>query len=100
MEGVKKLEKQIRQHYYPGYKAAQQLGISSHLLSRITGTMFVLKGPKEAEVDHAGKVNIGLNLKNNKKGEEVCGYTRKSHDNNWLCKCLESVFDRDFTSWS
>ena len=91
MEGVKKLEKQIRQHYYPGYKAAQQLGISSHLLSRITGTMFVLKGPKEAEVDHAGKVNIGLNLKNNKKGEEVCGYTRKSHDNNWLCKCLELV---------
>ena len=88
MDNVKKLEKQFRQHYFPGYKAAQQLGISSHLLSRITGTMFVLKGPKEAELDHAGKVNIGLNLKNNKKGEEVCGFTRKSHDNNWLCKYI------------
>lgn len=73
----------MRSQYYAGYKAAQKLGISSHLLSRITGTMFVLKGPKEAEVDHAGKVNIGLNLKNNKRGEEVCGFTRKAEDRNW-----------------
>ena len=32
-------------------------------LSRITGTVFILKGPREAETDHASKVNIGLNLK-------------------------------------
>ena len=53
----------MRSQYFPGYKAAQQLGISSHLLSRITGTMYVLKGAKEAELEHASKVNIGLNLK-------------------------------------
>jgi hypothetical protein len=49
--------------YFPGYRAAQQLGISSHLLSRITGTVFILRGPKEAELEHASKANIGLNLK-------------------------------------
>jgi hypothetical protein len=83
-DNLQTLEKQIRQQYFPSYQAAQQLGISSHLLSRITGTMFVLKGPKEAELEHSGKVNIGLNLKNNKREEEVCGYTRKRKDNNWL----------------
>lgn len=46
--------------------------------------MFVLKGAKEADLEHAGKINIGLNLKNNKKNEEVCGYTCKGRDNNWL----------------
>ena len=35
----------------------------SFQLSRITGTVFILKGPREAETDHASKVNIGLNLK-------------------------------------
>jgi hypothetical protein len=52
-----------RLQYYPGYRAAQQLGISSHLLSRITGTVFILRGPKEVDLEHATKVNIGLNLK-------------------------------------
>ena len=54
-----------RLHYFPGYRAAQQLGISSHLLSRITGTVFILRGPREADLEHASRVNIGLNLKVN-----------------------------------
>ena len=49
--------------YYPGYRAAQRLGITPHLLSRITGSIFVLKGAKEAELESASKVNVGLNLK-------------------------------------
>ena len=86
-------ERQTRNQFLPGYKAAPKLGINSHLLSRITGTLFVLKGPKEAELDHASKVNIGLNLKNNKRGEEVCGFTRKTAENTWLYspKVMEAV---------
>jgi len=32
-------------------------------LFRITGTMFVLRGPREADQEYSSKVNIGLNLK-------------------------------------
>ena len=46
------------------YEVAQNLGVSSHFISRITGTLFLSKG-KET-------INIGLDLKNNKKSEEVC----------------------------
>ena len=71
--------------YLPGYRAAQQLGISSHLLSRITGSIFVNTGSREAEPDRASRVNIGLNMKFSKRNEEVCGFTRKSpSDNNWM----------------
>lgn len=52
-----------------GSKAAQHIGISSHILSRITGTVFLVTGNKQAE--NPSKINIGLNLKFNKKNEEV-----------------------------
>jgi len=45
------------------YEVAQQLGVSSHFVSRITGMMFISKGKEN--------INIGLDLKNNKKNEEV-----------------------------
>ena len=63
MKNAKKMEQKLKEYYFPGYKAAQKLGISSHLLSRITGSLYVLKGAKEAEIEHASKVNVGLNLK-------------------------------------
>lgn len=49
--------------YMKAYELAQQLGVSSHFVSRITGSMFLLKGNES--------LHIGLNLKNNKKNEEV-----------------------------
>ena len=63
--------------YLTGYQAAQQVGISSHLLSRITGSIFIQKGPREVDSDFANRINVGLNLKFNKKNEEVCGYTKR-----------------------
>lgn len=84
LSGVKKKQQDQREHYFPGFKAAQKLGISSHLLSRLTGSIFVIKGPREAEIEYSSKVNVGLNLKNNKRNEEVCGFTKRSHDNSWL----------------
>merc|ERR1719369_675513 len=70
--------------YVPGYHAGQQLGISSHILSRITGSIFVMMGAREQQPDTASKTNIGLNLKFNKRNEEVAGFTRKAEDNTWL----------------
>jgi len=46
-----------------GYEVAQHLGVSSHFVSRMTGTMMMTKGNETLQ--------FGLNLKNNKKNEEV-----------------------------
>ena len=66
-----------------GYRAAKQLAISSHVLSRVTGTIYMVRGAREQASDAASKSNIGLNLKFNKRAEEVCGFTRKVADGQW-----------------
>lgn len=45
------------------HEIGQKLGVSGHFVSRITGCMFLSKGHEN--------INIGLDLKNNKKQEEV-----------------------------
>ena len=64
----------------PGYIAAQELGISGHLISRITGSIYVSRHNDERNTD--SKVNIGLNLKFSKRNKEIPGFTRKSTSNN------------------
>jgi len=54
-----------------GSIAAQRLGVSSHLVSRVTGTIYIVQGDKNATVESCNKVNVGLNLKFNKRNEEV-----------------------------
>ncbi len=68
----------VHEKYMPNYVLAQRLGISGHLLSRITGTIFI----KPANSDQR-KINIGLNLKFNAKNEEIPGYSIK-RDDTWL----------------
>ncbi|XP_036149459.1 5'-3' exoribonuclease 1 isoform X2 [Monomorium pharaonis] len=78
-EIVKQAYTHQKTRYMHGSIAAQRLGISSHLLSRITGTIYVIQPSK----DEFSKYNLGLNLKFNKKNEEVPGYTRKDNSQ-WL----------------
>ncbi len=49
--------------FFPAYRAAQELGISGHVISRITGSILINKSPKEADPDRQSRVNVGLNLK-------------------------------------
>ncbi|XP_072761689.1 5'-3' exoribonuclease 1 isoform X2 [Anoplolepis gracilipes] len=87
-EAVKQAYTQQRTRYMHGSIAAQRLGISSHLLSRITGTIYVIQTLKE----EVAKYNVGLNLKFNKKNEEMPGYTRKENSQ-WLysAKAVELI---------
>ncbi|KAG8182018.1 hypothetical protein JTE90_013950 [Oedothorax gibbosus] len=71
----------ILEQYMPGYVAAQHLGVDSHFLSRITGTFLVQTSPKGSSSPN--RINIGLNLKFNRKNEEVQGFSKKV-DNQWL----------------
>ena len=43
----------------------------------------MIRGAREQQMDSARKSNIGLNLKSNKRGEEVAGFTRKQ-ENGWV----------------
>ncbi|XP_076451691.1 5'-3' exoribonuclease 1-like isoform X2 [Babylonia areolata] len=79
------------QQYMPGYVAAQRLGLNNHMLSRITGTVLILRGDGG---NTESRANIGLNLKFTKRGEEVPGYTKKTEDG-WLYseKCVQVIGD-------
>nr|XP_060623773.1 5'-3' exoribonuclease 1 isoform X1 [Anolis sagrei ordinatus] len=68
--------------YNPGYVLASRLGVSGYLVSRFTGSLFIGRGSrKNPHGDH--KASVGLNLKFNKKNEEVPGYTKKV-GNEWM----------------
>lgn len=69
LEAIKQAHVQQKTRYMHGSIAAQRLGISSHLLSRITGTIYVVQTSNESL--EVAKHNVGLNLKFNKKNEEV-----------------------------
>lgn len=66
MEGIL-----LHHGFATGSVAAQRLGVSSHLVSRITGTIYIVQGGKNASMESCNKVNVGLNLKFNKRNEEV-----------------------------
>ncbi|XP_056148713.1 5'-3' exoribonuclease 1 [Lampris incognitus] len=68
--------------YCPGYVLASRLGITSYLVSRFTGSIFIGRGSKNNPHGEQ-KVNVGLNLKFNKKNEEVPGYTKRT-EKEWL----------------
>lgn len=68
--------------YNPGYVLASRLGITGYLVSRFSGSIFIGRGSKKNPCGEQ-KMNIGLNLKFNKKNEEVPGYTKKT-EKEWL----------------
>lgn len=74
--------------YCNAYTMAQQLRITPHHLSRITGTVFVVKGTRDG--GGAPRVNVGLNLKFNRTSKEVRNsvnsvFNHRCHstDSNW-----------------
>ncbi|KAM9322764.1 5'-3' exoribonuclease 1 isoform 2-T2 [Pholidichthys leucotaenia] len=68
--------------YNPGYVLASRLGITSYLVSRFSGSIFIGRGSKRNPCGEQ-RANIGLNLKFNKKNEEVPGYTKRT-EKEWL----------------
>ncbi|XP_061588821.1 5'-3' exoribonuclease 1 [Cololabis saira] len=68
--------------YCPGYVLASRLGISGYLVSRFSGSIFIGRGSKKNPCGEQ-RSNVGLNLKFNKKNEEVPGYTKRT-EKEWL----------------
>ncbi|KAL4221730.1 5'-3' exoribonuclease 1 [Mactra antiquata] len=84
LSGLMNNQQAYADRYVAGFIVAQKIGISSHLVSRLTGTIYITAGEAELarEQQNPHKVNIGLNLKFTKRGEEVPGYT-KNVDGQW-----------------
>ncbi|KAF7403530.1 hypothetical protein HZH68_006324 [Vespula germanica] len=86
---VKQAYAESKIQYIYGSTAAQRLGISSHLLSRITGTIYIMQN----NINEI--INVGLNLKFNKKNEEIPGYTKKENGQ-WLYSTKAVDLIRDY----
>lgn len=56
-------------NFFLANSAASKLSINSHLLAKITGTIFL--SVETYEDRNEKKINIGMNLKSNKRNEEV-----------------------------
>ncbi|KAL7641450.1 UNVERIFIED_CONTAM: hypothetical protein RMT77_007321 [Armadillidium vulgare] len=87
------------ERYLTAFECSTHLGISPHLFARLTGSIFLASALEKnpfLELETAyNKINIGLNLKSNKRSEEVIGFTKKSMDNSkqWLYseQCVKSL---------
>ncbi|CAO3677979.1 unnamed protein product [Rhizopus stolonifer] len=73
-DAVTRQEREVS--YTPAHAVARECGVSSLTLSRLTSSLQV--------VERSGqRLNIGLNLKFESKGEKVSGYTRKNEAGYW-----------------
>lgn len=60
-----------RDNYLPSFAVSKKLSLSGLALSKLTSSMLI-------ETPDGGKINVGLNLKFEAKGNKVLGYSRKS----------------------
>lgn len=74
--GLVNLQDTAEYNYLPGYTVATKLSISPLLLSRFTGSIFIIDGME----DNSRRKNIGLNIKFSRKNEEVVGFTRRDEN--------------------
>ncbi|KOC61668.1 5'-3' exoribonuclease 1 [Habropoda laboriosa] len=82
LEALKKAQMEHQDQYMHGNIVSRRLGISRYLMNRITGSIFVKQTSDDSQQDYP-MCNIGLNLKFNKRNEEIPGYTRKAEDGFW-----------------
>ncbi|XP_043213031.1 5'-3' exoribonuclease 1-like, partial [Amphibalanus amphitrite] len=94
---VQRKEARLAATYFPGYVVAQKLGITSHLVSRLTGCLLLEPGGgarangasnivgelEDARIDRDAKFNCAIEIKHNKKNEEMPGYSRRK-DGQWM----------------
>ncbi|XP_030381323.1 5'-3' exoribonuclease 1 isoform X2 [Scaptodrosophila lebanonensis] len=86
------------------YEVCKQLNINCKCLGRLTGTVWVVLGPRREKMENMAKHNIGLQLKYPRWNEERIGYCRRIN-NQWFfssvavdlirefCNCFPDVID-------
>ncbi|CAN7987458.1 unnamed protein product, partial [Ixodes pacificus] len=101
LEGVVRNEKASnlsQVHYMSSHQLAQWLGVNGLFVSRITGTVYVQMNSREA--DAPSLVNVGLNLKFNKSGEEVPGYSKRANETWFYSNKCHNVLQEYLTKFA
>ena len=94
------VSRHFTESYMLGYRVAQTTGISGHVVSRITRTIFVVRGAREQQFDSASKIEQHR-LKFSKRQKEVCGYTKRTSSIPVMrgkCQCLRTCMAPSITS--
>eukprot|EP00057_Strongylocentrotus_purpuratus_P007582 XP_011662056.1 PREDICTED: 5'-3' exoribonuclease 1-like [Strongylocentrotus purpuratus] len=87
LEYIKATQHSHAVQYLDSYVVAQRLGISSLQASRLSGSIYVTRGPRPSRSDEGFRgsgVNVGLNLKFNKSEQEVPGFTKRNDEGKWI----------------
>ncbi|XP_054270080.1 5'-3' exoribonuclease 1 isoform X2 [Macrosteles quadrilineatus] len=93
---IKQNQEAISPHLMSAQEISRFVGLSNHIVSRITGTIFILAAEQQQETDRKPfKLNIGLNLKFNRRNEEVYGYTKRDKNGYWYysTKTMQEILD-------
>ncbi|XP_016949541.1 5'-3' exoribonuclease 1 isoform X2 [Drosophila biarmipes] len=77
------------------YEVCHLLNINGRALGRLTGTVWVVLGPRREKMENVAKHNIGLQLKYPRQNEERAGYCCRS-GNQWFYSSLALELMRDY----
>lgn len=87
LSAARQVQEQRDRDYMNSYKVCRELNINSKCLGKLTGTVWVVLGPRRERMENVAKHNIGLQLKYPRLNEERAGYCRRVN-NNWLYSSL------------
>lgn len=77
------------------FEVCRQLNINNRALGRLTGSMWVVMGPRREKMENVAKHNIGLQLKYPRQNEERAGYCCRS-GNQWFYSTLALEVMREY----
>ncbi|EDW06116.2 uncharacterized protein Dmoj_GI16439, partial [Drosophila mojavensis] len=81
------LQEERDRDFMNSYKVCRELNVNSKCLGRLTGTVWVVLGPRREKMENVSKHNIGLQLKYPRLNEERAGYCRRIN-NQWFYSSL------------
>lgn len=93
---VYEMNEKTKRSYLKLSDSATQLSMSNYLFSRVTGSLFIQRDEIEGFTSKSS-INIGLDLKFNKKNQETPGYTKKI-DGVWYYTSKAVDLVRDYVS--
>ncbi|XP_017029201.1 5'-3' exoribonuclease 1 isoform X2 [Drosophila kikkawai] len=83
LRAARQMQEERDRDYTNSYEVAQQLNINNRALGRLTGTVWVVLGPRREKMENVAKHNVGLQLKFPRQNEERAGYCCRV-GNTWL----------------
>ncbi|XP_023037065.1 5'-3' exoribonuclease 1 [Drosophila willistoni] len=87
LQAARLLQEERENDYINSYEACRYLNINSKALGRLTGTVWVVLGPRREKMENVAKHNIGLQLKYPRQNEERAGYCQRLN-NQWFFSTL------------